>query len=599
MQKQKAPLPKQISFLDPLELTLRAAYDKYHRRVSHKPSYIQAANTALAHWERCTTNPAIGEVTNVTMSEFASTFLRSPLPSKVAILLRRCIKADKNALSTLRAIGLTKDRFIRLDQEQAYQAICTARTIPAELLPMTPTFNAQVRLLEAIFATLGPKHRGNRYAIGLMKEVPCCRMEEEEEPEVVTAIEDDLNAIYQHCDAAAWPAREKTGVPPSGVNSGDQDLSGYSEIGHGHTISDVSGLQASLNAKADLIGGVIPSSQLPALVKTDVFTVEDEEAMLALDAQTGDVAIRTDLSKTFIHNGGDEGTADDWSELISPTDAVTSINGLIGSVTLGYVDVGAAPAIHDHEIADISGLLSALNGKAASSHNHTISNLTDLPTISATSLANAIVKAGSGGTIADGWLSANIPRLDASNTFAADQTLSAVGSSSSNPRSLLISASTGQFGRIAIAGSSNSLQSGNGQITQLSSYYRLDLTGDRLTSAPSFVAAYGAENTSVRIYSSRPASRTLVLQGAASQTANMLELQNNAGTSLLVVNSDGQFDTLRSRGATILGAATSAVADASLGNGQMNLYLDEAGSNLKLKIKTSAGVIKTVTLAMV
>lgn len=214
MTKQKAPLPKQISFLDPLELTLRAAYDKYHRRVSHKASYVQAANTALTHWERCTTNPPIGEVTNATMNEFAGAFLRNPLPSKVAILLRRSKKGDKGALATLKAIGITKDRFIRLDQEQAYQAICTARTIPVELLPMTPTFNAQVRTLEAIFATLGPKHRGNRYAIGLMKEVPCCRMEEEDEPEVVTAFEDDLNAIYQHCDAAAWPAREKTGVPP-------------------------------------------------------------------------------------------------------------------------------------------------------------------------------------------------------------------------------------------------------------------------------------------------------------------------------------------------------------------------------------------------
>lgn len=67
--------------------------------------------------------------------------------------------------------------------------------------------------------------------------------------------------------------------------------------------------------------GKVPNAQLPALAITEVFTVASQAAQLALTAEEGDAAVRTDESKTYIHNGGTAGTMADWTELLAPTSA--------------------------------------------------------------------------------------------------------------------------------------------------------------------------------------------------------------------------------------------------------------------------------------
>lgn len=99
-----------------------------------------------------------------------------------------------------------------------------------------------------------------------------------------------------------------------------------------------------LSAKADLVDGKIPSNQIPSLALTEVYTVSSLAEQLALVAQKGDVAIRTDLSISYIHNGGTAGTIADWTELKTPTDAVLSVNGEVGAVSLDFADVGALSA---------------------------------------------------------------------------------------------------------------------------------------------------------------------------------------------------------------------------------------------------------------
>lgn len=86
-------------------------------------------------------------------------------------------------------------------------------------------------------------------------------------------------------------------------------------------------------------GGKLSSSILPSTSITDVYVVANQAAQLALTAQEGDVAIRTDLSKTYIHNGGVAGTMADWQEMLTPTDNVLSVNGLTGAVTLTTANV--------------------------------------------------------------------------------------------------------------------------------------------------------------------------------------------------------------------------------------------------------------------
>lgn len=99
--------------------------------------------------------------------------------------------------------------------------------------------------------------------------------------------------------------------------------------------------QTALDAKADLVGGLVPTAQLPAVSLTNVQTAASEVAMLALTTQEGDVVVRTDENKTYMRNAGATGTMTDFTLLNTPADAVTSVNSQTGAVVLGAADVGA------------------------------------------------------------------------------------------------------------------------------------------------------------------------------------------------------------------------------------------------------------------
>lgn len=85
--------------------------------------------------------------------------------------------------------------------------------------------------------------------------------------------------------------------------------------------------------------GKLTSSQVPAIAITSVSVVASEAAMLTLTAQEGDIAIRTDLSKTFILSSNSPTTLADWKEMKTPTDAVQSVNGQTGVVSLSTSDI--------------------------------------------------------------------------------------------------------------------------------------------------------------------------------------------------------------------------------------------------------------------
>lgn len=87
--------------------------------------------------------------------------------------------------------------------------------------------------------------------------------------------------------------------------------------------------------------GKLPQSILPAAAITDTFVVNSQAAMLALNAQVGDVCVRSDLSKTYILQTEPASTLENWQELLSPGCDVTSVNGHTGAVKLVASDVGA------------------------------------------------------------------------------------------------------------------------------------------------------------------------------------------------------------------------------------------------------------------
>jgi hypothetical protein len=79
--------------------------------------------------------------------------------------------------------------------------------------------------------------------------------------------------------------------------------------------------------------GKLNPSQLPAIAVTDTSVVASQTAMLALTAEVGDLAVRTDLNKTFILRVSPASTLGNWQELLTPTGAVASVYGRTGIVT--------------------------------------------------------------------------------------------------------------------------------------------------------------------------------------------------------------------------------------------------------------------------
>lgn len=96
---------------------------------------------------------------------------------------------------------------------------------------------------------------------------------------------------------------------------------------------------ASSGSASDLTTGTLPTSVLPALAINDVFAVASQAEMLALNAQRGDVAVRSDLSRTFILATDSPGTLGDWKEMTAGGE-VLSVAGKTGVVTLNKGDVG-------------------------------------------------------------------------------------------------------------------------------------------------------------------------------------------------------------------------------------------------------------------
>jgi hypothetical protein len=95
--------------------------------------------------------------------------------------------------------------------------------------------------------------------------------------------------------------------------------------------------------------GKLSASQINSIAISDTFVVANQAAMLALDAQVGDVAVRTDLSKSFILREAPATTLANWQELLTPSSPVQSVFGRTGTVTAATGDytvaqvTGAAP----------------------------------------------------------------------------------------------------------------------------------------------------------------------------------------------------------------------------------------------------------------
>lgn len=135
------------------------------------------------------------------------------------------------------------------------------------------------------------------------------------------------------------------GVPFSSVSSTPTTLSGYG-ITDGITSSAAASTYftiADAANKADLVGGVIPASQIPAIAISEFLgTVGSEATMLILTGQKGDWCNRTDVGQTWIISGDDPSLLTDWTALVYPDAPVLSVNGNTGAVTISNVATATA-----------------------------------------------------------------------------------------------------------------------------------------------------------------------------------------------------------------------------------------------------------------
>lgn len=136
-----------------------------------------------------------------------------------------------------------------------------------------------------------------------------------------------------------WSTVAAGGVTSVNGQTGDVTVNGYTDSDADARVSaGIAAVKGSANGLASLgSDGKLPTSQLPSLAITSTSVVSSQSAMLALSAEEGDVAVRTDNGKTYIL-AGNPGTLADWKE-VTAGGAVTSVNGQSGNVSLSTTDV--------------------------------------------------------------------------------------------------------------------------------------------------------------------------------------------------------------------------------------------------------------------
>jgi len=145
-----------------------------------------------------------------------------------------------------------------------------------------------------------------------------------------------LNAILKSITTAGTGG--KVTVNEKGLVTKVEELSASDIEGLGTAASRDVGTSAG-NVVVVSEDGKIDGSLMPSIAISDTYEVDSQTAMLALTAQVGDIAVRSDENKTYILKAEPASQLSNWVLLKTPTDAVLSVNGKTGVVTLTTSDI--------------------------------------------------------------------------------------------------------------------------------------------------------------------------------------------------------------------------------------------------------------------
>jgi len=339
-------------------------------------------------------------------------------------------------------------------------------------------------------------------------------------------------------------------------------VNGYMSAADKVKLDAISAVVSAVTASAPLSssGGLTPDISITRsstsvdgyLAATDFVTFNNKQnAGNYITALTGDGTASGPNSAIFTlatvnTNIGSFGSASSvGSFTVNAKGLITAAAAVTIAITSTNVTDFATAASAAAPVQSIFGrtgsVIAATNDYTWAQIDKTTSSFADITTRSATDINS--------GTLADARLTSNVALKNIDNAFSVSQTINVTGASSilniaangsTTNIAKIVFTGTASNGDFQISGDGGDIfwQGGGSRNLQMAAYHGMDLLGGRTTgTSPTFLAGTGsAYNT--RVLNSND-SIGLIVKANGTQTANLVEVQNSAGSALAGFTSTG------------------------------------------------------------